>query len=81
MMWDRVMPNLYAQALARAAQIVGGIDILSAELGVQPEMLDRYLRGEAVVPSELFLRATEIVTAASVLDAAKANQKSAPQAK
>ena len=75
------MPNLYAQALARAAHIVGGVDILSAELGVQPEALDRYLRGEAVVPSELFLRATEIITASSVLDAAKANQGSAPQAK
>jgi hypothetical protein len=76
-----VMPNLHAQALARAAHIVGGVDILGAELGVQRDMLDRYLRGEAVVPAELFLRATEIITAASVLDAAKANQESAPQAK
>ena len=75
------MPNLHAQALARAAHIVGGSDILSTELGVQPELLDRYLRGEAVVPSELFLRATEIITAASVRDAAKANQDSAPHAK
>lgn len=75
------MPNLHAQALARAAHIVGGTDILSAELGVQPEMLDRYLRGEAVVPSEIFLRATEIITAASVLEAAKPNPESAPQAK
>ena len=75
------MPNLHAQALVRAAHIVGGVDILGAELGVQPEMLDRYLRGEAVVPSELFLRATEIITAASVRDAAKANPQSAPQTK
>jgi hypothetical protein len=75
------MPNLHAQALARAAQIVGSVDILGVELGVPPQMLERYLRGEAAVPSELFLRATEIITAASVLDAAKANQQSAPHAK
>ncbi|HEY7240187.1 MAG TPA: hypothetical protein VH600_13530 [Burkholderiales bacterium] len=75
------MLDLHAQTLARAAHIVGGTDILSAELGVQPDLLDRYLRGEAVVPSELFLRASEIVTAASVLEAAKANQESSPQAK
>ena len=75
------MPNLHAQALARAAQIVGGVDILGTELGIQPESLDRYLRGEAVVPAELFLGAAEIITAASVLDAAKANQQSTPQAK
>lgn len=81
MMLNRVMPNLHARALARAVQIVGGLDILAVELGLEPEMLDRYLRGEAVVPSGLFLRATEIITAASVRDAAKASQESAPRAK
>ena len=80
-MWLHVMSDLHAQTLARAAHIVGGVDILGTELGIQPELLDRYLRGEAVVPAELFLRATEIITAASVLDAAKASQQSTPQAK
>jgi hypothetical protein len=70
------MPNLHAQALARAAAIVGGTDILAVECGVPPEMLARYLRGESPVPADLFLKATEIITAASVLDAAKSGSES-----
>jgi hypothetical protein len=66
------MPNLHAQTLARAAVVVGGADVLAQQFDVTQEMLGRYIRGESVIPSELFLRATEIVTQASVRDAAKA---------
>ena len=65
------MPNLHAQALARAALIAGGVDLLAVELAVSREVLTRYLRGELPVPHCLFLRATEILTDASVMDAAK----------
>jgi DNA-binding transcriptional regulator YdaS (Cro superfamily) len=68
------MPNLRAQTLARAAQIVGGADVLAEQLAVVPETLRRYLRGNSPVPLEIFLRATEIVTEASVGDAANVLQ-------
>jgi hypothetical protein len=70
------MPNLHAQALARAAVIVGGTDILAIECGVAPEMLLRYLGGQLPVPADLFLKATEIITATGVLDAAKSSSES-----
>jgi len=70
------MPNLHAQALKRAVQIVGGVDILAVELGVEPDMLDRYLRGQLPVPADLFIKATEIITATGVLDAAKSSSES-----
>ncbi|HEV8107845.1 MAG TPA: hypothetical protein VGP97_10005 [Burkholderiales bacterium] len=75
------MPNLHAQALKRAVVIVGGVDVLALELGVHEDLLGQYLRGESPVPGELFLKATEIITAASVLDAAKANREPVPQGK
>jgi hypothetical protein len=70
------MPNLHARALSRAAVIVGGADVLAVECGVPPEMLGRYLRGEAPVPADLFLKAAEIITATGVLDAAKSSSES-----
>ena len=65
------MPNLHAQALKRAVAIVGGVDVLASQWGVQPDLLEQYIRGESSVPANLFLKATEVITAASVLDAAK----------
>ena len=72
------MPNLHARVLARAVQIVGGIDGLAIQLGVQPTVLSRLLRGDFPVPPDVFLKATEIVTAAGVADAAKAAAASTP---
>jgi hypothetical protein len=65
------LPNkaIRAQVLARAANIVGGVDILAERLAVTPEMLGRYLRGESVIPPEVFLKATEIITAKAIADA------------
>jgi hypothetical protein len=65
------MPNLHARTLARAASIVGGVDALANELAVPSEVVARYLRGELAVPTDVFLRASEILTDASVVDAAK----------
>jgi hypothetical protein len=55
----------------RAALIAGGVDGLAGQLALPPELLARYLRGELPVPPDVFLRATEILTDASVVDARK----------
>jgi len=65
------MPNLHARTLVRAALIAGGVNGLAGQLALPPELLARYLRGELPVPQDVFLRATEILTDASVVDAAK----------
>jgi hypothetical protein len=66
------MPTLHARTLARAAAIVGGVEVLAEALALTSEMLTRYVRGESPVPPDVFMRAVEIVTAASVRDAASA---------
>ena len=65
------MSNLHVQALARAALIVGGLDMLSERLGVTPATLAMLIRGAAPVPPAMFLRATEIISDAAVVDASK----------
>jgi uncharacterized protein YggE len=65
-----LMSTLHSEALARAAGIVGP-DRLAEELGVTPATLAVLMRGEVTVPPEMFLRATEIITEAAVVDAAK----------
>ena len=67
------MPNLAARTLARAGAIVGGMDALAVELGIPVEIMGKYLREELPIPTSVFLRASEIVTDATVLDAAKPN--------
>jgi DNA-binding transcriptional regulator YdaS (Cro superfamily) len=69
MMFD--MSNLRAQTLARAAVILGGLDKLADELGVTTATVALLIRGDAPVPPEMFLRATEIITDAAVTDAAQ----------
>lgn len=67
------MPSLQARTLARAAVIVGGLNILAGELEISPEMLGRYVRGESLTPPDVFMRAADIVTEAGVTDAAKSS--------
>jgi hypothetical protein len=67
------MPNLAGRTLDRAAAIVGGMEALAVELGIPVEILSKYLRGELPIPTGVFLRASEIVTDATVVDAAKPN--------
>ena len=60
------MPNIRAQALSRAALIVGDMDALAEKLAISPEMLASYLRGEFPVPANVFRRATEIISDSTV---------------
>jgi hypothetical protein len=63
------MPNVRAQTLARAAEILGGVEILAEKLAISPEMLGDYLRGESPVPSNVFRRATEIIRDSTIAKA------------
>jgi hypothetical protein len=49
------------------------MDALAVELGIPVEIMSKYLREELPIPTSVFLRASEIVTDATVLDAAKPN--------
>ena len=63
--------SLRAKTLARAALIVGGVEVLAEKLGVTSKVLSLFIRGDAPVPPELFFRASEIVTEAGIADITK----------
>jgi DNA-binding transcriptional regulator YdaS (Cro superfamily) len=63
--------NLRAETLARAAFVVGGVEVLAERLGITPAMLAVLIRGEAPIPADMFFLCSEIVTDASVAEAAK----------
>jgi hypothetical protein len=47
----------------RAAEIVGGIELLAEQLDVRDENLKKWLEGQFPVPQEIFLRCVDIVNA------------------
>jgi hypothetical protein len=55
------VPNLYAQTLKRAAQIVGGREPLAAHLQVLPTQLARWLDGVEPAPAHVFLKAVDLL--------------------
>ncbi len=67
------MSNLRAKALAKAVLIVGGLDALAEKCHCTPAVLRLWIRGDAPVPPEAFLRATEIITDAGVAAASKSD--------
>lgn len=60
------MPTVYARTVRRAAEIVGGIEALSAQLGVHPGILEGWMAGTNPVPQDIFFRAVDIVVADDV---------------
>ena len=57
------MPTVHARTVRRAAEIVGAIEALAAQLRVQDDVIRKCMVGELPVPQELFLRCVDIVTA------------------
>ena len=53
--------TVYARTLHRACELLGGLDALSAELGVPPASLGRWIGGLEKPPMEVFLAAVDIV--------------------
>lgn len=53
--------TVYTRVLHRACQKMGGVDALAQELHVGAEVLHRWLEGEDVPPSRIFLQAVDLV--------------------
>ena len=57
------MPAVHARTVERAAEIVGGLEVLAAQLDVRDENLKKWLEGQLPVPQQIFLRCVDIVNA------------------
>jgi len=53
--------TVYTRVLHRACQKLGGIEALAKTLHVPVETVHRWLEGEDVPPSKIFLRAVDLV--------------------
>jgi DNA-binding transcriptional regulator YdaS (Cro superfamily) len=56
------MPTTYARVVRRAAEILGGVDALAAQLGVPTDDVVQWVQGTKSVPTSVFLKAVDIVT-------------------
>jgi hypothetical protein len=56
-------PSVYARALRRAADILGGKDKLRAALHVPAHSLDEWLEGRSEPPMDVFLKTVDILSA------------------
>ena len=54
--------TIYTRVLHRACQKVGGVGELAQALHVSVELLYRWLEGEDVPPTKIFLKAVDMVT-------------------
>jgi hypothetical protein len=57
------MPTVHARTVRRAAEIVGAVEALAAQLNVQYELIREWMEGNLPVPQNLFLRCVDIVNA------------------
>jgi DNA-binding transcriptional regulator YdaS (Cro superfamily) len=57
------MATVHAVTVRRAAEIVGGVKVLAAQLDVGDENLKNWMEGQVSVPQEIFLRCVDIVNA------------------
>jgi hypothetical protein len=55
--------TVHARTVGRAAEIVGGLEVLAAQLDVRDENLKKWLEGQLPVPQQIFLRCVDIVNA------------------
>ena len=53
--------TVYTRVLHRACQKMGGVESLARELHVGVDVLHRWLEGEDVPPSRIFLQAVDLV--------------------
>ena len=53
---------MYARALKRAAEIVGGAEQLAVQLGVVPSHLALWMDGAAPTPPDIFLKAVDLIS-------------------
>lgn len=58
------MPTVYARALKRAAEIVGGREQLALHLNVVPSHLELWIDGVEPTPPHIFLKAVDLISEA-----------------
>jgi hypothetical protein len=56
-----VEDGLYARSLARAAELLGGVDKLAAQLNVPQSYLKLWMKGADKPPVEVFLRVVDFL--------------------
>lgn len=59
---EGALPTVYARALKRAAEIVGGAEQLAVQLRVVPSHLALWIDGSAPTPPDIFLRAVDLIS-------------------
>jgi hypothetical protein len=52
---------LYARCTKRAAELLGGFDKLGARLSISPVIVERWAKGLATPPVDVFLQIIDIV--------------------
>jgi hypothetical protein len=57
------MPTVHVRTVRRAAEIVGGVEELAAQLGVRDKSMRKWMEGQLAVPQAIFLRCVDIVNA------------------
>jgi hypothetical protein len=57
------MAAVHAVTVRRAAEFVGGVQVLAAQLDVGEENVKKWIEGQLPVPQEIFLRCVDIVNA------------------
>jgi hypothetical protein len=62
------MPSVHARTVRRAAEIVGGVEELAAQLEVRDEVIKKLMEGQLPIPQEIFLRCVDIVNADQLKD-------------
>jgi hypothetical protein len=74
------MPTVHARTLRRAAEIVGGVEVLAEQLGVRDENLKKMQQGTLLVPQGIFLRCVDIVNAHQLNEIGSNPNNSTPKA-
>jgi hypothetical protein len=72
---NRTEPTVYRRTLARAVEIAGGDEKLARFLSLPPGELQKWARGEADPPTQVFLALVDIVASNSLTPAALGNLK------
>lgn len=58
--------NTYRNTIRHAASLCGGIAVLAARLGVDPALAYAWHEGNEAPPTEVFLRAVDLILAGKV---------------
>jgi len=61
-----LLRTIHSSVLQRAAELVGGAEALAACLGIPQAWLQAWMRGEGMPPTNVFLRAVDIITERSL---------------